>query len=335
MPKKNENKQSVKKAIQQTAGKVLSNSEAKKIADQTGKSVAQVTAKATNMQIGVGAKLANQVSQSLATPGGQQAQNLGITGANNNTLSALSGLSGVNLNKGQMYQGFYTTNTPATSQNLGSGTAVKYTPSSSQVNPIIGIRNTQSGGATQKGPYDGIMDGNLNTQGGPLATTTTTPANPDQATLDRIAELETLLGTANTQIGDLTSKLDNQPNFQDTLNTQQQYYDQRMADLGNVFNMGIAQQQNAYNQQVQQAALLAQQEQEAARAFMINQGRSVMPANLQIGANYGTPQLAGTQGFKSPSRTTTTTTPAQVATAFTTPTLAAATQPTQTPVLNV
>jgi hypothetical protein len=131
-----------------------------------------------------------------------------------------------------------------------------------------------------------------------------------------------------TQIGT------NQTTFQDTLNQNQLDYDQRMADLSTMFNNSIAQQQSDYNMMIQQAALQAQQEQEAARAFMINQGRMASPANLQIGSTYGTPQLAGTQGFKYQPRTTTT--PAQAATAFTAPTLAAAgAVPQQPSVLNI
>ena len=159
MAKKKNKKQSLKKAVQ-SAGKNLSQSEAKKIAKQTGKSVAQVAAKATDMRIGVGAKLANQISSALATPGSRQAQNLGITRANTNTLGALSGLSGVNLSKGQVYQGAYTTRTPATSQNLGSGYGVRTTTSSSQVNPIIGTRQPKTKDrGPMPGPYDGAMDG--------------------------------------------------------------------------------------------------------------------------------------------------------------------------------
>ena len=154
--------------------------------------------------------------------------------------------------------------------------------------------------------------------------------NPNQATLDEIARLEDVIGGLRTEIGTY------QTTFQDTLNQNQLDYDQRMADLSTMFNNSIAQQQSDYNMMIQQAALQAQQEQEAARAFMINQGRMASPANLQIGSTYGTPQLAGTQGFKYQPRTTTTTTPAQAATAFTAPTLAAAgAVPQQPSVLNI
>ena len=185
-----------------------------------------------------------------------------------------------------------------------------------------------------KSPYAGAMAGKGNDQGVPKTTSKTVGEpdvipNPNQATLDEIARLEEVIGGLRTEIGT------NQTNFQNTLNQNQLDYDQRMADLSTMFNSSIAQQQSDYNMMIQQAALQAQQEQEAARAFMINQGRMASPANLQIGRTYGTPQLAGTQGFKYQPRTTTTT-PAQAATAFTAPTLAAAgAVPQQPSVLNI
>ena len=185
-----------------------------------------------------------------------------------------------------------------------------------------------------KSPYAGAMAGKGNDQGLPKGgdNTQVTP-NPNQEILDEIARLNGVIGGLQTEIGT------NQTTFQDTLNQNQLDYDQRMADLSTMFNNNIAQQQSDYNMMIQQANAQAIAEQEAARAFMINQGRGAMPANLQIGATYGTPQLAGTQGFKRPDRRPTLT-PAQTATAFTAPTLAAtaATNPmmTQQPtVLNV
>jgi hypothetical protein len=167
-------------------------------------------------------------------------------------------------------------------------------------------------------PYAGAMDGKGNDQGLPKAgevAPTVTP-NPNQEILDEIARLNSVIGGLQTEIGT------NQTTFQDTLNQNQLDYDQQMADLSTMFNNNIAQQQSDYNMMIQQANAQALADQEAARAFMINQGRGVMPANLQIGATYGTPQLAGTQGFKRQNRRPTLT-PAQTATAFTAPTLAA------------
>lgn len=156
--------------------------------------------------------------------------------------------------------------------------------------------------------------------------TQTAAANPNQELLDKISTLETGLSEQSTY-------------FQDIINQTQLQAQQQAQELSDMFNQQIAGMQGMYDMQIQQQNLLAQQEQEAARAFMINQGRMMNPANLQIGASYGTPQLAGTQGFKSPYRKPNLT-PAQTATAFTAPTLAAtaATSPmtTQIPtVLNV
>ena len=168
-----------------------------------------------------------------------------------------------------------------------------------------------------KSPYAGAMAGKGNDQGLPKEgdNTQVTP-NPNQEILDEIARLNSVIGGLQTEIGT------NQTTLQDTLNQNQLDYDQQMADLSTMFNNNIAQQQSDYNMQIQQANAQALADQEAARAFMINQGRGAMPANLQIGATYGTPQLAGTQGFKRQDRRPTLT-PAQTATAFTAPTLAA------------
>ena len=161
-------------------------------------------------------------------------------------------------------------------------------------------------------------------------TTTTTEVNPYQAAIDALT----------SQVTDLTTQLGGQDQyFQDLMNQSQMAAQQQMAEMSNMFNQQMMGAQDMYNMQIQQANAQALADQEAARAFMINQGRGVMPANLQIGATYGTPQLAGTQGFKRQDRRPTLT-PAQTATAFTAPTLAAtaATNPmmTQQPtVLNV
>jgi hypothetical protein len=186
-------------------------------------------------------------------------------------------------------------------------------------------------------PYAGAMAGKGNDQGlpkeGTSVTTSGTPVpadNPYQAAIDALT----------AQVTDLTTQLGGQDTyFQDLMNQSQMTAQQQMADMSNMFNQQMMGAQDMYNMQIQQANAQALADQEAARAFMINQGRGVMPANLQIGATYGTPQLAGTQGFKRPDRRPTLT-PAQTATAFTAPTLAgtAATNPmmTQQPtVLNV
>ena len=155
--------------------------------------------------------------------------------------------------------------------------------------------------------------------------------NPNQGLLD---EIDYLAGV----IDDMSAaNAESDMYMQDYINSIQQSSQQQMAEMSNMFNAQLAQQDAAYQQAVQQQNLLAQQEEEAARAFMINQGRSLSPANLQIGATYGTPKLAGPRGFKySPQRTTPTS--AQVASAFTAPTLAASATPKpqlQPTVLNV
>jgi len=252
MAKKKDNKQSLKKAVQ-SAGNNLSQSEAKQIARDTGKSVAQVVAKATNMQIGVGAKLANQISNALATPGSSQAQNLGITRASTNTREALSGLSGVNLNKGQVYQGAYTTSTPATSQNLGSGYGVRTTTSSSQVNPIIGTRQPKTKDkGTMPGPYDGAFNNGTEGPGagGPGTTPTGTFYTDDQlASLfddymsqyglgeqqyDPYADLSTMLASA---MAPYQSALSSQMDLMNQFAMPQQMEPMRMFGAGQNYNI--------------------------------------------------------------------------------------------------
>jgi hypothetical protein len=170
-------------------------------------------------------------------------------------------------------------------------------------------------------PYAGAMAGKGNDQGLPKTTSKTVgepdvKPNPNQEILDAIAVLQ---GENQTLRNDLAGK---DTYFQDLINQSQMTAQQQIADMSNMFNQQMMGAQDMYNMQIQQANAQALADQEAARAFMINQGRGVMPANLQIGATYGTPQLAGTQGFKRQDRRPTLT-PAQTATAFTAPTLAA------------
>jgi len=112
MAKKNNNSPSVSSAIK-SAGAVLSQSEAKKIANETGKSVAQVVAKATEKNVGVGAKLANQVGTAASAPMGKTAQALGIFQAKPEVAQALAPMAGLTLNKGTAYYGYSTSDTPA------------------------------------------------------------------------------------------------------------------------------------------------------------------------------------------------------------------------------
>jgi hypothetical protein len=104
-----------------------------------------------------------------------------------------------------------------------------------------------------------------------------------------------------------------------------------MADMSASFNQQLASTQDMYNMQIQQANAQALADQEAARAFMINQGRAMSPANLQIGSLYSTPTLPGTQSFKQLKRVT----QPEVPTAFVAPTLAPSMTTQQPTVLNV
>lgn len=198
-------------------------------------------------------------------------------------------------------------------------------------------------------PYAGAMAGKGNDQGPKKkGDNTRVNPNPNKDLKNQIKDLEEQLGINQANFNDILTQQgidfqtrfdDQQTGFQGIINQNQLDYDQRMADMSNMFNQQMMGAQDMYNMQIQQANAQALADQEAARAFMINQGRGAMPANLQIGATYGTPQLAGTQGFKRQDRRPTLT-PAQTATAFTAPTLAAtaATNPmmTQQPtVLNV
>lgn len=146
-------------------------------------------------------------------------------------------------------------------------------------------------------------------------------ANPNQGLLDEIAGL--------------SGRLDDQDiMYQNMFDQSQAAYQQQMAEMSNMMNAQIAQAQQAYAQSVAAAEAEALQQQEAARAFMINQGRAVSPANLQIGSMYSQPRIGGTQAFKySQPRPTSSLDTTPVATAFTAPTLAASLQ--QPAVLNV
>jgi len=123
----------------------------------------------------------------------------------------------------------------------------------------------------------------------PTATTpddsTELVANPNQEMVNRIADLENALKDKDSAVSAALEQF-------------QLNYDQNLLDMSNMFNMQIAQQQDAYNAAVAQQNALALQEQEAARALMINQGRAAVSPNLQLGFGYNTPQLTGTQGFK-------------------------------------
>ena len=312
------------KKLIKKAGPTISNKELNKVVKATGSvekalnkisSVQQSAKQADKTAPSINAGAANMlIKQAQSTPGG--VYQLGSS----KMADAIRGMAG----------------TPAGPRHSGSGYPTYAAQPGSGL--MMGGTVLKPGGGVAvkpqsmpKSPYAGAMAGKGNDQGLPKGgdnTQVTPNPNPNQEILDEIARLNGVIGGLQTEIGT------NQTTFQDTLNQNQLDYDQRMADLSTMFNSSIAQQQSDYNMMIQQAALQSQQEQEAARAFMINQGRMASPANLQIGSTYGTPQLAGTQGFKYQPRTTTT--PAQAATAFTAPTLAAAgAVPQQPSVLNI
>ena len=323
-------KKSTKKIIKK-AGPTISKKELNQIVKAAGSvekalnkisSVQQAAKKADKPAPSINAGAANMlIKQAQSTPTG--VYQLG----GSKVAQAIQGMAGTPA--GPMRQGQQRPGVPGSGLMIG-GTVLK--PGGG-----VAVKQQPMPKSPYPSPYAGAFD-QSNDQGLPKAGDgTQTTLNPEQE--NRIAELETLLGTANTQIGDLTTKLGNQPNFQELFNQSDLNARNQIAQLSEAFNQQLAGIQNTYGMQIQQANAQALAEEEAARAFMINQGRGVMPANLQIGATYGTPQLAGTQGFKRQDRRPTLT-PAQTATAFTAPTLAAsaATNPmmTQQPsVLNV
>ena len=311
---KNKNKGNVKKAIRQ-AGPVISKKEMNQIVKAAGGNTQKAVNRIASVQQSMKAadKQAPSVASGAANMLIKQATPATSFGTSKlgQTLQSMVGSPG---SAGVMRQGQVVGAREATPTQLmmggtmirpGGRPAVRPQPTPEVKTKII----SDSGGFVPGG-------------------TQTAAANPYQDAIDAILGELASTRTAQEEQGQY---------FQDMLNQTQLQAQQQAEELSNMYNQQIAGMQGMYDMQIQQQNLLAQQEQEAARAFMINQGRMMNPANLQIGASYGTPQLAGTQGFKSPYRSIT---PAQAATAFTAPTLAAtaATTPmtTQIPtVLNV
>jgi len=170
----------------------------------------------------------------------------------------------------------------------------------------------------------------------PAETTTTTPTTPEVTTTPTTPEVSNpYQAVIDAILGELsgvgTQVAAQNTTFQDMLNQQQLTTQQQMTEMSNMFNQQLVGMQDMYNMQIQQANAQALADQEANRAFMINQGRGMNPANLQIGSLYSTPTLAGTQSFKQPERVT----QPQVPTAFVAPTLAPSMTTQQPTVLNV
>lgn len=319
MAKKNKNKggSGVRKAIK-AAGPVISNKEMKKIVKAAGGNVK----KAVNRIASVQQKAPSRAAAPVVASGAanmliKQAQKAPATQQTDFGTSKL----------GQTLQGMVAQ--PATSGTMIKGQQVGATPA--QAGSLVpGGMVIRPGGTLA-----------VQRTAAPQVTPTpdTTPAQVEPTAVEAVTPYQAAIDALTSQVSDLQGTISmNDQYMQDYINQTTLAAQQQSQQMSEMFNAQIAQQEAAYQQQVQQANLLAQQEQEAARAFMINQGRMINPANLQIGATYGTPQLAGTQGFKyRPERTPTT---AQVATAFTAPTLAAAAmtpqqQQLQPTVLNV
>jgi len=302
-------KKKAKKLIKK-AGPTISKKEMNKIVKAAGStekalnkisSVQQAAKKADKPAPSINAGAANMlIKQAQSTPAG--VYQLGSS----KIAQAIQGMAGTPA--GPMRQGQQKPGVPGSGLMIG-GTVLK---------PGGGVAVKQQ--PMPVSPYAGAMGGKGNDQGLPKAgTSVTTPGMPVEADNPYQAAIDALT----SQVTDLTTQLGGQDQyFQDLINQSQMAAQQQMAEMSNMFNQQMIDAQNMYDMQIQQANAQALAEEEAARAFMINQGRGVMPANLQIGATYGTPQLAGTQGFKRQDRRPTLT-PAQTATAFTAPTLAA------------
>jgi hypothetical protein len=296
------NKGGVKKAIRE-AGPIISKKEMNQIVKAAGGDVQKAVNRIASVQQNapVAPSVASGAANMLikqATPG----TNFG-TSRLGQTLQGMMGTPGSpgqrNPQSGAPYGGSAVAATPA--QLMMGGTMIR-------PGGRIAVAPQQTGfGVPTEGPVPGKPPA------APAETTTTTPttpevSNPYQAVIDAL--LGELSGVG-TQVAAQNA------NFQDMLNQQQLTAQQQMADMSALFNQQIASTQDMYNMQIQQANAQALADQEANRAFMINQGRAMSPANLQIGSLYSTPTLPGTQSFKQPERVT----QPEVPTAFVTPTL--------------
>jgi hypothetical protein len=319
--KSSSKKTSVKQAIS-SVGSNLSIGELNKAVKSTGKDPLTIMSQGLKQGVSLGQKVVNAYNTG-------NLPNYRYQGTPDN----LAGLKGLQLGKGQVYQGSSSTITPS-SRTPNAG----YTPGKATYNPIVSVKN-QAGPAKNQSKGGGGNTGGGSTGGGGISKT----PNPNKELKKQIKGLEEQLGINQANFNDILTQQgidfqtrfdDQQTGFQDIINQSQLGYQDQMAGLSAEFNAAIAAQQEQYALLAEQYAAQAKQEEEAARAFMINQGRSVMPANLQLGAAFGTPRLAGTQGFKYQPRATAT--PSQVATAFTAPTLAATgALPQQPSVLNI
>jgi hypothetical protein len=247
------------KELIKKAGPTISNKELNKVVKATGSvekalnkisSVQQSAKQADKTAPSINAGAANMlIKQAQSTPGG--VYQLGSS----KVAQAIRGMAGTPAGPRHSQSGYPTYAAQPGSGLMTLGTVLK---------PGGGVANKPQ--PMPKSPYAGAMAGKGNDQGLPKTTSKTVGEpdvipNPNQEILDEIARLNGVIGGLQTEIGT------NQTTFQDTLNQNQLDYDQRMADLSTMFNNSIAQQQSDYNMMIQQAALQAQQEQEAARAL--------------------------------------------------------------------
>ena len=236
---KKKNKQKLSQAVK-NVGKVLSKSEAKQVAKQTGKTTAQVMAKAQSKGVGLGSALVNQYNSAPQQP----ARNASAIKA----VEALKPLAGLQMNAGTAYYGSSTTNTPASSQNKGSGYGVVTTPSRTTYNPIVLPRNASTGG------NNGGGNNNNNNNGD-----------------DPYQDLRDQIDTAQQTINDLQNQqVDPYPQLTDLLAeqqaaaaAQQEAMDAQAAQQQQVLQDLMIQQQQAYETQMadarrQQEAMAAQ-----------------------------------------------------------------------------
>ena len=128
----------------QSAGANLTKREASRISRSTGKSVAQVMAKAQDKGVTLGSGLVNKFNRGLMGPNlgdtrsiygmafGQPGVNKGTTRA----LESLAPLQNLQMNKGTVYAGYSTTNTPRATRNTPME-GFSSTPARTTYNPIV------------------------------------------------------------------------------------------------------------------------------------------------------------------------------------------------------
>ena len=170
-------------------GKVLTQKESKQVAKQTGKSVQQVMAKAVNAGVGLGSKVVNNYTPA---PGQTPA-----------VYKALAPLANLQMNKGTVYSGYSTTQTPST-QTRALGGGVNYTPGSTTYNPIVLPRSVVSG--VQQVPTAAAAPAAAAPGGGPVENWENSVDNSNQALIDSInAQIAANASQADLYMGQIDS----------------------------------------------------------------------------------------------------------------------------------